>query len=177
MKEYIEHYKNNKGVKHGCYYEPWYGNYRAMMDRCYCSKVDSYPQYGGAGITVCDEWHDIRNFKKWADISGFKKGLTLDRIDGTKGYSPENCRWATMKEQTNNRYNTIFYEYKGEKRALTDWASMFGISRYTLYSRIKEQGWSVEKALETPVKKRKRADMRSHHDSLCDQTEEVEHAD
>ena len=156
MGEYVEreacnHYQTNRGVKHRCFYEPWYGNYRAMMDRCYCPSVDSYPQYGGAGITVCEEWHDILNFKKWAENSGFVKGLQLDRIDGTKGYSPDNCRWATPKEQTNNRRNTIFLEYKGERKALTDWASILGINRYTLYSRIREQGWSVEKAFETPV--------------------------
>ena len=141
-----------RATKHGCYYKPWYKNYRAMMDRCYCSKVESYPQYGGAGITVCEEWHNIKNFQKWVERSGYAVGLTLDRIDGTKGYSPENCRWATPKEQSNNRRNTFFCEYKGERRALTDWASLLGMNKDTLYDRIHKRGWSVERAFETPVK-------------------------
>lgn len=162
MPEYIERPQNRhlkhdsetqrkRGIRHGYYHEPWYKNYRSMMDRCYCQKTGNYHQYGAVGVSVCEEWHDIENFKRWVDQSGFVPGLTLDRIDGTKGYSPNNCRWATMREQTNNRRNTIFYEYKGERRALTDWADILGISRYTLYSRIQEQGWSVEKAFETPV--------------------------
>ena len=155
-KEYIErgaaeHYKTNKGVKHGCFYEPWYGNYRAMMDRCYCPSVDSYPQYGGAGITVCDEWHDILNFKKWAENSGFVKGLTLDRIDGTKGYSPDNCRWATAKEQTNNRKNTLFLTLGEERLPLTVWSERLGINPHTLRDRVTRRQWSDEKALTTPV--------------------------
>jgi len=141
-----------RATRHGYYYEPWYKNYRAMIDRCGCEKTGNYQYYGAAGITVCEEWHDIENFKKWVDKSGFVPGLTLDRIDGTKGYSPENCRWVTKRSQSNNRKNTIFYEYKGKTKPLTEWAEAFGINRFTLYSRIEERGWSVAKALETPVK-------------------------
>lgn len=69
----------------------------------------------------------------------------------SKGYSPDNCRWATKKQQSNNRKNTVFYTYKGETRPLTEWADMFGINRCTLYDRVTKRGWSVEKALETPT--------------------------
>lgn len=140
-----------RATRHGYYYEPWYRNYRTMMDRCYCPKAGNYHRYGGSGVTVCEEWHDIENFKKWVENSNFAPGLTLDRIDCTKGYSPDNCRWATMREQTNNRRNTLFLEYKGDRRALTDWADVLGINHRTLYSRVHKQGWSVERAFETPV--------------------------
>lgn len=140
-----------KGFKHGYFYKPWYPNYKSMMERCYLPTAGNYKRYGGKGITVCEEWHDINKFAEWAEISGYIPGLTIDRIDSNKGYSPDNCRWATKKQQSNNRKNTIFYTYKGETKALTDWASLYGINRYTLYDRIEKRGWSVEKALETPV--------------------------
>lgn len=140
-----------KGFKHGHYYKPWYRSYKAMMERCYLPSCGNYERYGGKGVTVCEEWHDINNFAKWAENSGYAPGLTIDRIDATKGYSPDNCRWATKKQQSNNRKNTIFYTYNGETKALTDWASIFGINRYTLYDRIERRGWSVERALETPT--------------------------
>lgn len=117
------------------YKEPWYANYRSMMDRCYRKKAWNYPHYGGRGITVCDEWHNIENFEKWALNSGFRKGLTLDRIDANGDYCPQNCRWATRKEQANNRRNTIIVEWNGEVHSLTEWAEIIGINSSTLESR------------------------------------------
>lgn len=164
MKEYIRSQNKHlthdsesqrkRSIKHGYYYEPWYRNYRTMMDRCYCKKTGNYHQYGALGVTVCKEWHDINNFKKWVDESGFEPGLTLDRIDNTKGYSPDNCRWATMKQQTNNRKNTLFLTYKRRKMALTDWSDKIGINPSTLRDRIKKRGWSVERAIEEPVRRK-----------------------
>lgn len=140
-----------KGLKHGHHQKPWYSSYKAMMERCYLPSSGNYKRYGGNGVTVCEEWHDINKFAEWAESSGYAPGLTIDRIDSRKGYSPGNCRWATKKQQSNNRKNTIFYKYKGETKALTEWASIFGINRYTLYDRIERRGWSVERALETPT--------------------------
>ena len=139
------------GFKHGHFYKPWYPSYKAMMERCYLPSSGNYERYGGKGVTVCEEWHDINKFAEWAEYSGYAPGLTIDRLDSSKGYSPDNCRWATKKQQSNNRKNTIFYTYKGETKALTDWARLYGINRYTLYDRIEKRGWRVEKALETPV--------------------------
>ena len=147
-----------KGLKHGHHQKPWYSSYKAMMERCYLPSSGNYKRYGGNGVTVCEEWHDINNFAKWAETSGYAPGLTIDRIDSSKGYSPDNCRWATKKQQSNNRKNTVFYTYKGETKALTDWASILGINRYTLYDRIERRGWSVEKALETPTDGERRTD-------------------
>ena len=128
------------------YKEPWYGSYRSMMDRCYRKTAKNYPFYGGRGIAVCDEWHDISAFEKWAKSSGYAVGMSLDRIDANGNYSPENCRWATAGEQANNRRNTVYLNYQGEKKTISEWAKMLGIKRSTLSNRI-YRGWSVEKAL------------------------------
>ena len=117
------------------YNKSWYNSYRGMMDRCYREKTSNYYLYGGRGIKVCDEWHNIENFEKWVETSGYKKGLTLDRIDVNGNYEPNNCRWATMKEQDNNRRNTIYIEHNGEVHTISEWAEITGINRSTLNSR------------------------------------------
>ena len=128
------------------YKELWYGSYHSMMDRCYRKTAKNYPFYGGRGIEVCQEWHNIENFGKWATENGFKKGMSLDRIDVNGNYSPENCKWSTPSEQANNRRNTVYLEYNGEKHTISEWAKKLGINRSTLSNRI-YRGWSIEKAL------------------------------
>lgn len=140
-----------RGFKHGYHNKPWYSSYKAMMERCYLHSSGNYNRYGAKGVTVCDEWHDIHNFARWAESSGYAPGLTIDRIDNNKNYCPENCRWATRKQQSNNRRNTVYYTYMGETKPLTEWADMFGIHRSTLYDRVTKRGWSVEKAVKTPT--------------------------
>lgn len=128
------------------YKEPWYGSYHAMMDRCYREKAKNYPMYGGRGISVCEEWHDIEAFEKWTEQSGFQSGLTLERKNVNGDYCPENCKWATKKEQANNRRNTVYLEFDGECHTVSEWANILGINRSTLNNRV-HRGWPVEKAL------------------------------
>ena len=110
------------------YKEPWYPSYNAMMTRCYNKNAANYHNYGGNGITVCEEWKDVSKFALWAEDT-FEKGKTLDRIDNSKGYSPNNCRWATKKEQGNNRRTCVIVEYNGESHNLTQWAEILGIPK------------------------------------------------
>ena len=117
------------------YNKPWYDAYRSMMDRCYRPKAHNYPIYGGRGIKVCDEWHDIERFGEWAESSGFEKGLTIDRIDVNGNYEPSNCKWATRKEQANNRRNTLYITIDGETRTVSDWARVSGVNRSTINNR------------------------------------------
>ncbi len=128
------------------YKEPWYGSYHSMMDRCHRETANNYPYYGGRGIRVCEEWHDIATFEKWVYESGFEKGLTLERKDPNKDYCPENCKWATPKEQANNRRNTLFIEHNGERHTVGEWAQILGTSRSTISNRY-YRGLPIEKVL------------------------------
>lgn len=117
------------------YKEPWYNSYRCMKSRCYRTKDPSYKYYGGRGIKVCEEWLNIENFENWVKEHPYFEGATLDRIDSDGDYSPDNCRWATMREQDNNRRNTIIITWNGETHSLSEWSSIIGINKSTLSNR------------------------------------------
>ena len=124
-----------------------------MKQRCTNPKIWNYNYYGGKGITVCDEWaNDFSSFYRWSIENGFSKELTIDRKDGNKGYSPDNCRWVTKKEQQANTKSTKFVEYKGERISLSSLCDRKNISINSVHSRL-NLGWSIEKAINTPVKK------------------------
>ena len=129
-------------------YRIWSG----IHTRCYNKDVPSYARYGGRGIVVCDEWRsDFTPFYKWAVENGYSDNLTLDRIDNNGPYSPENCRWATHKQQASNTRKTVRVTFQGETKSLSEWAEITGISRLALWKRICLRGWAVEKALSTPL--------------------------
>ena len=115
------------------YTEPWYNSYRGMMDRCYREKSANYKYYGGRGIKVCKEWHNISNFEMWVNEHPFFKGATLDRIDSNGDYEPNNCRWTSMFEQCKNRRNSILIEWNGTTHNITEWAMILGISRKSFW--------------------------------------------
>lgn len=127
--------------------------YYDMLKRCHDPKNKGYEKYGAKGIYVCEEWrNDCSSFYKWAKDNGYKEGLTIDRIDNNKGYSPDNCRWTTWKVQTVNRRCTRWILFKGQKKTLKEWSETLNISYQVLADRIYRYGWSIEKALTTPVK-------------------------
>lgn len=107
--------------------------------------------YGGRGITVCDEWRTFEGFLVWSLRNGYKEGLSIDRIDNDKGYSPSNCRWATRETQANNKKSNIRIEFNGETHTLSEWSRMLGIKEATIRKRIKS-GLSVEEAFNTPIR-------------------------
>lgn len=129
----------------------------AMKQRCYNKNNCDYKNYGGRGIKVCNEWrNDFVKFKDWALANGYKKGLTIDRINNNRKYHPRNCRWATYKEQNRNTRSNHILSFRNETHCITKWAEILGISRETLYYRINLHKWSIEKALTTKVRKYKR---------------------
>lgn len=141
-------------MKHGMYKSRIYKIWESMKLRCYSVHQTAYKDYGGRGITVCTEWlNDFMMFYNWAISNGYNDRLTLDRIDVNGNYEPLNCRWLTMKEQTRNKRNNRFLTYNGLTKCIVDWANETGIDRRTLTKRIDVLGWTVEKALNTPIKR------------------------
>lgn len=123
---------------------PLYSRWKAMKQRCYNPKHTYYKNYGARGISVCDEWKDnFLNFYNWAISTGYREGLTVDRIDNDKGYSPENCRWATKKEQGRNLRTNRPITIGGETKLMCEWAEISGISSANILKRIR-RGWKNE---------------------------------
>lgn len=113
--------------------------YLTMVQRCHNPKSSGYIKYGAKGIKVCDEWlNDYGKFKEWALSTGYELGLTIDRIDNSKGYSPDNCRWATIIEQSNNKTTNILIDYKNETMTLKQWCEKLNLSYKTVFARYQE---------------------------------------
>ena len=131
-------------------YSVWWG----IKSRCYSPKCRGYENYGGRGITICDEWlgkDGFQHFRDWAYANGYDENAprgecTIDRIDNDKGYSPDNCRWVDMKFQGNHRRNNREITYNGETHTASEWAKKIGISVETIFSRL-DRNWSVTEAL------------------------------
>ena len=130
--------------KHGKSKSQIWSIHHSMMDRCYLKTSHAYHRYGGRGITVCDRWHDFENF--YADMGDKPKGMSLERIDNDKGYSPENVKWASYKEQANNTRSNRILTYMGKSQNITQWAEELGIKMTTIWARL-QRGWTVERAL------------------------------
>lgn len=135
--------------KHGMRYTRLYNIWRSMNQRCSNPNTKNYHRYGGRGIRVCDEWkHDFMAFHDWAMANGYSEELTVDRIDNEKGYSPDNCRWSTYKEQENNKSNSRIIECNGASHTLGEWSEITGIRLATIWDRL-QRGWTPERALTT----------------------------
>lgn len=145
---------NKLAQKHGLSHTRLHRIWHSMYCRCYYSSTNQYKNYGGKGIKVCDKWQHIEgfiNFYNWAINNGYSDELTLDRIDNEKDYCPENCRWATLKEQSNHRTNNVFYTYKGKTKTSKQWCNEYEVSQTTLNDRLK-RGWTLEQALTISTK-------------------------
>lgn len=109
--------------------EKLYSVFYAMKNRCSNKNYHSYHRYGERGICICPEWSDYTIFKNWSLQNGYKEGLTIDRINGDKNYSPDNCRWATMKVQSFNKTRTYKIMFRGKIRTLNEISLVVNKSR------------------------------------------------
>lgn len=127
-----------------------YTIFNSMHCRCERPQTHGYNRYGGRGIRVCDEWRYFAPFREWALANGYSEDLTLDRIDNDKGYSPENCRWATREEQVNHQRTNRNITCNGETKTLAQWAKISGNSRSVIDSHLKK-GMPPEIAIFMPA--------------------------
>ena len=135
--------------KHKEFGQRLYYVYMNIKTRCYNPKYYLFNHYGGKGITVCNEWlgeDGFNNFYKWALDNGYSDELSIDRIDNSKGYSPDNCRWVSMQTQQNNRTNNRIITVDEESHTMAEWSRISGIHYNTIQRRL-ANGWPEEDAV------------------------------
>ena len=144
--------KNRERAKHGMSGTKLYKTWLNMRRRCTDKKSKSFKDYGGRGIYVCEEWkNDYKSFYDWAIANGYIEGLTIERINNDGPYSPDNCRWATRKEQSNNRRRCINIEYLGRTQNLTQWCNELNLDYKFIHCRMYERGMAFEDAIKEPL--------------------------
>lgn len=154
---YKQETTRSRSRKHGKTGTRLYQTWINMRRRCYEKTNKRYKNYGGRGITVCDEWQGEKGFVKfseWAMRTGYdetaKYGTcTLDRIDYNGNYCPENCRWVTIQEQNVNRTNNVYVTYAGITMTLKEWADYFEEDQSLFHGRY-ENGWDKKRIIEQP---------------------------
>jgi len=115
---------------------PTYHSWNNMRFRCYNDKATQYMYYGGRGIRVCNRW--VNDFDAFVEDMGLRPdGMTLDRIDPDGDYTPENCKWSSKFEQSQNRRNARKIEHNGKAMTIAEWTRELGLGRSTLYQRLK----------------------------------------
>lgn len=132
---------------HGLTKHKLYRVWKSMKARCYNKNVSQYKDYGGRGVTVCDEWgKSFINFFRWCMDNGWEDGLQLDKdIKGDgMSYSPNNCLFVTPKQNSNKRKTSKYLTYNNETHTVSEWADKVGISLRALYSRL-WRNWPLEK--------------------------------
>ena len=143
--------RKTHGQGRGGHPTPEYQCWISMRSRCYRKSCHAYHNYGGRGIFVCDRWDRFENF--YSDMGPRPSpNHSIERIDNNGIYSPQNCRWATRKEQQNNMRVNNTITHNGITLNVTEWAEKLNINRATLFTRLRH-GWSAEKVLTTPVRK------------------------
>lgn len=144
-------YKIANSYSHPKEYEAWYG----MLDRCLNKEHQAYHNYGGRGISVCDRWSGENGLDNFCTDMGLAPSLkhSLDRIDNSLGYFPDNCRWATRKEQARNRRTNKLITIDKETKSMAEWCEIYNIDYLLVKDRIHD-GWEPLKAFTTPKKRK-----------------------
>lgn len=142
----------DKVTTHGRSTSKLYRTWTSMRGRCSDPNNKNYSRYGGRGIKVCERWE--KSFSNFLADMGEKprEDMSIDRIDNNKGYSPENCRWATKSQQSSNKSSNKIVRYEGESLCVRDWSLKTGINQKTLHYRLVIAGWPVERALTEAVR-------------------------
>lgn len=135
---------NNINASHRMTKTRTYKSWQMMWQRCTNPTYDSYPYYGGRGITVCERWKEFENFLE--DMGERPEGMTLDRIDSDGNYEKSNCRWATREEQVDNRRNNVYYIVNDVVMSLKQLAKFIGVTREKLYNYI-YRGYTPQQAV------------------------------
>lgn len=138
---------------------PMYTCWLNIKNRCNNPNNISYPWYGGKGIKVCDRWEVFGNFRDDM-MSGWKEGLEIDRIDGTRDYEPGNCRWVNHHEQLRNYSRNHWLELDGVKKTICDWSAHLGGGHSMVRDRL-EYGWDLRRALTTLADKKRQHQKQS----------------
>lgn len=134
---------------HGMTGTPLYGRWRAMLGRVGDPNHSDYHNYGGRGISIYEPWMSFENFA--ADMGPtFSEELTIDRIDVNGDYAPENCRWATVRQQNRNKRTNHVITWHGRSMPVQDWAELLGLKPNTVIYRLR-RGWSIDRALSKGV--------------------------
>lgn len=127
-------------VRHGLCGSPTHRTWARMVARCTNPNTDQYPRYGGRGITVCERWLTFENFHE--DMGERPKGMTIDRINNDKGYSPSNCRWSTRQDQARNRTSNRVLSIDNHTACVAEWAEISGTPAYRIIQRLR-RGWTA----------------------------------
>lgn len=158
--EYAYQLKTKARVSHNMSKTRLYHIWNGMIGRCYRRGHNTYENYGGRGISICDEWReDFLVFREWALSHGYADNLTIDRIDNDGNYEPSNCRWVTVSVQNaNQRKRTkyevtrrIFWEIDGIVKSRKDWCEDYGMEEQTVIYRVEVKGMSPKEALTTSL--------------------------
>ena len=137
---------------HGMSHTRLHNIWLTMRQRCEKPHCSGYHKYGAKGIRVCPEWSSFEAFRDWAFANGYEDDLTIDRVDPYGDYEPSNCRWATQKEQQNNRSNNVLLTYNGETHSIVEWSEITEMPIRILYDRY-YRGWEIKRIFEQPIRK------------------------
>lgn len=144
---------HNKPNYHGKTHKKLYQVWAAFRGRCNCPTDAAYKNYGGRGIGYAPEWDDYLTFEKWSFENGYQEnvGLTLERIDVNKGYTPDNCCWDTRKRQSNNKRNNLYFTINDITHTLAEWCEIYKVPYGRVEARVQKLGWNIEEALIIPA--------------------------